>query len=101
MTLMKYSGIIKEILEGYPSTDVVELLEVKLEIPRFKAEVLAARITESCCKSIELKTKKTSRVLEKQDKVKDSLTFENVYFPDSISKKEFDYFLTWILEELG
>ena len=101
MRHLKFSGILKEIIERYPNIDVAEFLQDELQYPPDKAEELATRIEKKYCQ----KTNKTEqnlprRILEKADKPEASPK-ASVYSVDSLSEKEFEHFTKWLLEELG
>lgn len=94
-----FNGVIKEILEQYPNIDLAEYLADNLQLPMEKAEVLASRIEKQILqKGIGAKEAKTLRLMEK------SVEEENrtcSYPVDVLSEKEFEYFIKWLLGELG
>ncbi len=101
MSSQKFTGILKEVVEHYPNIDIVDFLQQELRLPLFKAEALAARIE----KEVLQKTKKNIEpnvkfLLEKTVDTKPSLEAP-VYSVDSLSEKEFEYFMKWLFEQLG
>lgn len=99
MQCKKFSGIIEEIVERYPNIDGAEFLEQRLQIPRFKAEELAARIEKRYCNNATREPQKTS-MYEKTNEPA-LIGQNNVYAVDSLSKKELEDFAGWLLEQLG
>jgi hypothetical protein len=100
MSHRKFSGILNEIIKRYPNIDVVDFLEFELGIPRFKAEALAKRIEERYCRKDVTAEPKIQRFLEKQEDSEQSPN-GSAYSVDCLSKKMFEHFVCWMLEELG
>jgi HJR/Mrr/RecB family endonuclease len=97
MHCTKFNGVIAQIAQADPKTDTVDLLSETLQIPPDKAAVLAARIE----KYLQKTTKQTCAklLLKKRDAPQppepDALGVE------CLSVKEFEYFVKWLLGELG
>ncbi len=97
---LKFNGVLEEITEQYPNIDITKFLQDKLGLPDFKAEELAARIEKKYFQKATNKTEQTVRtILEKTDKSEPLKT--SVYSVDCLSEKEFEFFIKWLLEELG
>jgi HJR/Mrr/RecB family endonuclease len=99
----KFNGLIQEILEN-PNINIVELLQDKLNLPIDKAEVLATRIekhylqttTDNTKQSpIKIVTEKPTDNIKQQPQQK-----ETIYTLESLSNKEFETFIKWLLQEL-
>ncbi len=94
-----FNGIIKEICEQYPNVDLPGYLADNLQLPLDKAEVLAARIEKQICQKIsESKEQKILRILEKTVEEPSKICG---YHVDCLASKEFEYFIKWLLGELG
>lgn len=102
MGYLKFNGVLEEIIEKYPNLDLIDFLQNKLQLPDYKAEELASRIEkEYLHKTVKRREKKLVRtVLEKPNKSEITLN-PCVYSPDSLSEKEFENFIKWLLEETG
>jgi|WetSurMetagenome_2_1015567.scaffolds.fasta_scaffold19317_3 HJR/Mrr/RecB family endonuclease len=102
MQNLKLNGIIKEITERYPNIDIVDFLQESLQIPLYKAEVLATRIENTYCqkKAVEIKHNSCNRLLEKTDN-SDLAPKTTDYSVASLSDKEFENFILWLFDELG
>jgi len=102
MEYVKFSGLLKEILDDYSSIDLIKFLEQRLKIPMYKAKELADRIEHNfnlkTAHKIREKYKEFS-VSEETRKKDDAIKF-NIYSLDSLSGKEFEYFLKWLFEEM-
>lgn len=95
-----FNGIIKEIIEQYPTIDLAGYLADNLQLPMEKAEVLAARIEKQVLqKALGDKGVKTLRLLEKATEEEQSQTGNYPF--EVLSAKEFEYFIKWLLGELG
>jgi HJR/Mrr/RecB family endonuclease len=95
-----FNGIIKEIIEQYPNIDLAGYLADNLQLPMEKAEVLATRIEKQILqKASGGKEVKTLRLLEKAAEEEQSQTSN--YPVDVLSAKEFEYFIKWLLSDLG
>jgi HJR/Mrr/RecB family endonuclease len=99
---LKFNGLLVEIIERYPNIDLVEFLQQKLELPGYKAEELAARIEKRYLQKTVNGTEQNliKKIFEKTSK-SDLLAKKSAYSIDSLSKKEFEYFIKWLLEETG
>jgi HJR/Mrr/RecB family endonuclease len=93
------NGILKEIKEKYPNIDLSEYLAENLQLPLDKAEVLAARIQKQICQKVSDKEKKTLRIFEKSAETEPQKS--GCYPVDCLSEKEFEYFIEWLIGELG
>ena len=101
MTTLKFNGILKEVIEQYPNINIIAFLQENLQIPLYKAEQLTARIEKQYFQ----KTNKISRnscnqmvgYLEKSEHAPKTC----VYSVESLSDKEFEYFILWLFGELG
>ncbi len=97
----KFNGVLKEIIDQYSNIDLVDFLSDRLGIPLDKAEELARRIEKEC----NLKTIATTDAnvektfVEKTEALPPSKA--SAYSVESLSEKEFDRFIKWLLEELG
>jgi hypothetical protein len=101
MPHIKFNGVLKEITEVAPDFDVTDFLGQSLEIADYKAEELATRIKE--------------KYQNKKGDADDGCALESVLeepkgefggsadvFPlDSLSDREFERFIKWLLVELG
>ncbi len=98
----KFNGLLEEIKEHYPNIDLRQLLQQKLGLPDYKADELAARIEKEYFQKPISKNAQESvkRILEKADKSEFSLK-TSVCSVDSLSEKEFEFFIKWLFEELG
>jgi HJR/Mrr/RecB family endonuclease len=95
-----FNGIIKEILEQHPNIDLAGYLADNLQLPMEKAEVLAARVEKQILQKASGGMKvKTLRLLEKTSEEEQSQAC--CYPVDVLSPKEFEYFVRWLLGELG
>jgi hypothetical protein len=95
-----FNGVIKEIFEQYPNIDLAGYLADNLQLSMEKAEALAARIEKQILqKASGGKEAKTLRLLEKAAEEEQSQTGN--YPVDVLSAKEFEYFIKWLLGELG
>jgi HJR/Mrr/RecB family endonuclease len=95
-----FNGLIKEICERYPNLDLPGYLADNLQLTLDKAEVLAARIEKQLLQKTSEGTKQNNlRVLEKALE-EEPLNSCN-YHVDCLSPKEFEYFIKWLLGELG
>jgi hypothetical protein len=95
-----FNGIIKGILEQYPGVDLAGYLADNLQLPMEKAEVLAARIEKQVFQKAQGgKEAKTLRLLEKAAEEEQQQACS--YPVDVLSPKEFEYFIKWLLCELG
>jgi HJR/Mrr/RecB family endonuclease len=101
MTNLKFNGLLKEIIERYPNINIIDFLQENLQIPLYKAEQLATRIEKQYCQ----KTSKIGRTFCNQmvDYLKKSefALKAGVYSVESLSDKEFEYFIIWLFGELG
>ncbi len=93
----KFNGILKEIIQQNPA-DLSVFLEDKLQVPPDKAEELALRIQKQLTQKTQSQ-EDTQTVLEKPDKTTPQKA--SIYKLDSLSGKEFAYFIRWFLGELG
>jgi HJR/Mrr/RecB family endonuclease len=101
MPHIKFNGVLKEITEAAPDFDVADFLGQSLQIADYKAEELATRIKE--------------KYQNKKEDSDDGCALESVLeepkgefadradvFPlDSLSDREFERFIKWLLVELG
>jgi HJR/Mrr/RecB family endonuclease len=95
-----FNGVIKEILEQYPNIDLAGYLADNLQLPMEKAEALATRIEKQILqKASGGKEVKTLRLLEKAAEEEQSQTGNYPF--EVLSAKEFEYFIKWLLGELG
>jgi len=97
--MRRFNGVIKEIVERYPNIEVSEYLQDEMQLPRDKADLLAARIIKRYCQNGEGQSEKPQRKLFQ--KTDDSTQNKSVYAPERLSEKEFERFLQWLLEEQG
>jgi HJR/Mrr/RecB family endonuclease len=94
-----YNGLIKEICEQYPNIDLPGYLADNLQLPLDKAELLAGRIEKQILqKTVEgIKQKKLTIIEPATETELTTVT----YAADCLVPKEFDFFLKWLLSELG
>ncbi|MCL2691034.1 MAG: restriction endonuclease [Candidatus Bathyarchaeota archaeon] len=107
----KFSGLIQEILKN-PNIDIVELLQDKLRLPIDKAEVLATRIEKQYLQTtnnntkqppLKIVTKKPTDNIkqpQEQQQQQQQQQKETMYTLESLSNKEFETFIKWLLQEL-
>jgi HJR/Mrr/RecB family endonuclease len=102
MGYLKFNGVLEEIIEKYPNLDLIDFLQKKLQLPDYKAEELASRIEKEYLRKTVNKTwpKLVRPVLEKPNKSEITLK-ACVYSLDSLSEEEFEYFIKWLLVEIG
>jgi hypothetical protein len=95
-----FNGAIKEILEQYPNINLPEYLMDTLQLPSDKAEMLAAKIEKQILQKPQGdKVAATLRLLEKAAEEEGTQTGN--YPLGVLSIKEFEYFIKWLLGELG
>jgi HJR/Mrr/RecB family endonuclease len=102
MEYVKFSGLLKEIADNYSSIDLAMYLKERLKIQDYKAKELAERIDRSFSLEAIAEMKERSLEFARSDRSEerdDGLKF-NIYALDSISGKEFEYFLKWLFEEM-
>jgi restriction system protein len=98
----KFNGILQQIIEQNPNIDISEYLEQKLNIPQFKAEILAARIEKEYYYKHNTKIEQDSikTILEKPNK--HEISQKTTTYPlDSLSDREFERFIKWLFEQTG
>jgi len=102
MPYVKFNGILKEIIEQYPNIDVMSFLQDSLQVPLDKAEELAARIEKEYGLKGTIKPELNLQrvILDKPKKPEVSQRISS-YPWESLSGKEFERFIKWLLEELG
>ena len=102
MDHVKFSGLLKEVVDNYSSIDLVKFLEQRLNIPEYKAKELAERMECNFnLKTIsEIRKKRLEFSVLKEIEAKGSEIKFNIYALDSLSGKEFEYFLKWLFEEM-
>jgi HJR/Mrr/RecB family endonuclease len=104
MEFVKFDGLLKDILENYPSVDLVRFLQQRFSIPEYKAKLLAERIEGKFNLKMNYAVKEKSQELRTGDDAKeqdDNPAQINVYALDSLSGREFECFLKWLFEEMG
>ncbi|MCW3996773.1 MAG: restriction endonuclease [Candidatus Bathyarchaeota archaeon] len=101
MRYIQLKGILKEAIEQYPEIELCSFLSKKLQVPPDKAEELASRIEKQICPNAN-KTQPSipKTILEERLEAKELLK-PSVYSIGSLSEKEFEHFITWLLQELG
>jgi HJR/Mrr/RecB family endonuclease len=99
---VKFNGVLEEIIERYPNIDLIEFLQQKLELPCYKAEELATRIEKEYLLKTVIGTEQkiVHQILEKPNK-SELPSKKSIYSLESLSEKEFEYFIKWLLEEIG
>lgn len=95
---LSFNGILKEVVEKYPNIDLPEYLADNLQLPLYKAELLASRIEKQITQKSLSKAVKTIELFKKSNQVP---ARSRVYLVDCLSEKEFEYFIKWFLGELG
>jgi restriction system protein len=103
MEVVRFNGLLGEILDGYDSIDLVKFLGQRLNIPEYKARALAERIEGNF--NLKMTYEVRERILElkpKDDEAKEDAgpTRINIYALDNLSGREFEYFLKWFFEEM-
>ena len=102
MPYAKFNGILKEIIEQYPNIDVMSFLQDSLQVPLDKAEELAARIEREYCLKGTSKTDPNLQRVSSDTPKKPEVSQKISSYPwESLSGKEFERFIKWLLEELG
>ncbi|MCL2358373.1 restriction endonuclease [Candidatus Bathycorpusculum sp.] len=96
MNQKNFSGILKEIIEQPPDSDIAELLSNNLQIPVDKAVVLADRIKKA--HNLALKKPDVRMMVEKVPKTAQK---SRAYLVECLSDKEFGGFMQWLFEALG
>lgn len=100
MRCNNYNGLIKEICEQYPNIDLPGYLADNLQLPLDKAELLAGRIEKQILqKTAEGTKQKKLTIIEPATEEEQAKTAN--YAVDCLVPKEFDFFLKWLLNELG
>ncbi len=101
MPYVKFNGILKEIIEQYPNIDVMSFLQDSLQVPLDKAEELAARIEKEYCLKVTSKTEPNLQRVSLDNPKKPEVSQKISSYPwESLSGKEFERFIKWLLEEL-
>ena len=101
MANLKFNGLLKEIIEGYPNINIMDFLEKNLQIPSYKAEQLAARIEKRYCQKTNKITQTFRNQIVDNPEKSEIQPKTSVYSVESLSKKEFEYFIFWLFGELG
>jgi HJR/Mrr/RecB family endonuclease len=99
MRCNNYNGLIKEICEQYPNIDLPGYLADNLQLPLDKAELLAGRIEKQILQKTTEGTKQKKLAIIEPATEEESKTA--TYAADCLVPKEFDFFLKWLLNELG
>jgi HJR/Mrr/RecB family endonuclease len=100
MNFFKFNGVLQEVIEQYPTIDLVEYLQDELQISRDKAEDLAARIQKKCLSTQKPTQQKPEQLLQKLGDA-GFTPKRTTYSVDSLSEKEFENFMKWLIKELG
>ncbi len=100
MDNLHLNGLLKEIVARYPNIDLVDFLEDRLQLPIFKAEELASRIEKLYLLPKNPPRKTLRTILEKNIRIEASSQTPG-YAIDSLSEKEFELFIKWLLQESG
>jgi hypothetical protein len=101
MRCNNYNGLIKEICEQYPNIDLSDYLADNLQLPLDKAELLTGRIEKQILqKSVGGKRQKRLAIIERATAEEEQPKTVS-YTVDCLVPKEFDFFLKWLLSELG
>jgi len=104
MDQVRFNGLLGEILDSYGNIDLVKFLGQRLNIPEYKARILAERIEanfnlKTLCelrkRNFELGT------IRNESKEENSPGKVNIYALDNLSGREFEHFLKWFFEEMG
>lgn len=102
MRLIKFSGVLKEVVDNNKGQDLIAFLGNKLNIPHYKAKILAERL--NCDFDLaglsKLELRQTSLRMPREVAEKKTNKF-NIYALDEISGREFELFLKWLFEEMG
>lgn len=101
MRCSKFDGLLKEILAQYPNVDVADSIEDQLEIPRYKAEAMAARIEKKYLQNPAESDAGTQRSLLEKAAKPDTQPNADFYAVECLSMREFARFTKWLLVELG
>jgi len=97
--MRKFSGILKELTEQPPNSELTIFLEDKLQIPPDKAEVLAARIKKEFLQN-ENNQVEVRKLLEKMPEPEVTAK-QTTHSVECLALKEFGVLIQWMLEELG
>jgi hypothetical protein len=103
MEQVKFNGLLGEILDSYDGIDLVKFLEQRLNIPEYKAKVLAERIEGNFNFKMlyELRKRDQELKLSKEEPKEDiEPSRVSIYALDNLSGREFEYFLKWLFEEM-
>jgi HJR/Mrr/RecB family endonuclease len=92
------NGILKEVVEKYPEIDLPAYLADNLQLPLDKAELLARRIEKQITQKSKSKAQTKIQLFKKSNE-ESAQTI--VYSVGCLSEKEFEYFIKWLLGELG
>jgi HJR/Mrr/RecB family endonuclease len=101
MNNLKFNGLLKEVIELYPNINVIDFLQENLQIPLYKAEQLAARIEKQYCQKTNKKSRTTCNQMVDYLEKSALAPKAGVYSVESLSDKEFEYFIIWLFGELG
>ncbi len=104
MEFVKFSGLLKDILENYSSIDLTDFLQHRLNIEKYKAQLLAERIERKFDLKISHMIEEKNKELKTKDNVGErdvTPSKINIYALDSLSGREFEFFLKWLFKEMG
>jgi hypothetical protein len=101
MTNLKFNGLLKEVLERYPNINIIDFLQENLQIPLYKAEQLAARIEKQYCQKTSQKSRTSCNQMVDYLEKSELAPKAGVYSVESLSDREFEYFIIWLFGELG
>lgn len=104
MEHVKFHGLLREILDCYNDTDLVQFLEKRLNLQEYKARALAERIQSNFNLKTIYELREKSQELssrESEEKEGAGLAGINIYALDNLSGREFEYFLKWLFGEMG
>ncbi len=95
-----YNGVFREICEQYPDIDLPGYLCDNLQLPLDKAEMLAERIERQLQKTAVNKKPRSLSLIEKGT-AEEAPAKKLNYWVDRLAPREFEYFLKWLLSDLG
>jgi hypothetical protein len=99
MRQLRFNGVLADITTKHPNLDLTDFLEDNLQLPRFKAEVLAARIEKQCFhQPVDAPPPDLRMLVEKP--VKPEPPQPCTYAVETLSEKEFVHFMKWLLTEM-
>lgn len=101
MNAENLNGVIKELAEWYPELDTVEFLQNRLQLPLYKAEELAKRIEKKFLVDTSSRKHNAASCLYQKSSNHLSTQRTNAYCIESLSPKQYEQLIDWLLVKLG